>query len=104
MLPTSYDDVGWGALRKHCSTVPLRFLPLDDSLEDVTKEAVKRKVQECLACFSDPNSVMVLDNVESLVAIFWPAPAKKRREQRAAAVLLAGAVVRAQGGELSRAE
>jgi hypothetical protein len=30
--------------------------------------------------------------------------AKKRREQRAAAVLLAGAVVRAQGGELGRAE
>jgi hypothetical protein len=41
---------------------------LDDSQEDVTEEEVKRKVQEYVACFADPNSVMVLDHVESVVA------------------------------------
>jgi hypothetical protein len=38
------------------------------------------------------------------VFFFLAGPGQKRREQRAAAVLLAGAVVRAQGGELGRAE
>ena len=36
----SYDNVGWRALKKHYSTVPLPFLPLDDSQEDVTEEDV----------------------------------------------------------------
>ena len=66
-MAASYESVSPPSLKVHEGTVPLPFLPLDDSQGDVTKEDVKRKVQEYLACFSDPNSVMVLDHVESLV-------------------------------------
>ena len=68
IMAASYECVSAAALKVHEGTVPLPFSPLDDSLEDVTEEDVKSQLQLYLACFSDPNSVMVLDKVESLVA------------------------------------
>ena len=67
ILKGSHDRVSYHAMRKHERTVPLPFLPLDDSVKPLTKSDVRCQLKRYLALFEDPNSVMVCEELRSVV-------------------------------------
>ena len=67
ILKGSRDNVSFHNFQKHAFTVPLPFLPLDDSVKPLTKSDVRSQLKKCLAVFEDPNSVMVCEELRSVV-------------------------------------